>query len=946
MRRHWSAVLLAVVAVTLALVACWGSSLAAARGRRTPKARFPRWLPALLATACLTLCAVVVAGAHAPWVSGKAPAGDGSWEWHSPQPQGAAIAGLAFGDAAHGVAVGAGVVMWTADGGDTWEASIPGTSSGPYAGAAQYDLTAVAMADASTGWAVGQDLYSGSPLLLKTEDGGRTWSAQDPGPLVLSLTAVAVANTATAFIVGRAHDDSAFVVRTIDGGKTWSESWSASPGDELAGVACLDARSVCAVGVQTTAAGGHRALILSTTDGGARWTRRNAGSRRAFELNAICTAGRHGYRVAGVAALVLASSDGGATWSGMRTWLSGLQGIAFADALHGIISGSLDYADYEGCSVTRNGGRAWVEAQPLGALNRYWSVNAVAFAGPGRSVVAGRDGRVAVSDDAGLHWRRVAGLDAKAKEGGWFAGASFAGTSDIWLSGQGGYIGNWTPTLAHSSDRGRTWSSTNLGIDHGWFGEVAFQDSANGWVVGFAGRQPLVRVPLALCTKDGGGSWTRHSLPVDPARDAGLFVKDADHVWLLGSRRHEADCVVHTADGGASWAWSSPPGVPADLAGISFVTHEQGWLVGSRSTGGPDTFSGVTSPALFVTRDGGASWTEQSSAVTRGLLAGVQFRDSDHGIAWGHRTQCFDRRTWADSPILMITDEGGATWRSVELPVASGAIAEAGFVDDENGWISGYTDPFTILGDPWGMPFTCVTSDGGATWHMLESGGSAFSKMQSASNGTLIAIDASAAVLESAIGGMPVLDQRGPFTSVALGSRWANTTFLRSLRAVDLGRSGVAGTAWRVDGGAWIDDVAVIVPAPADHSSDGRHVVEFHSWDRLGNTEPLRSFAISVDTRGPRCSARDKVVRHGRTARLAYRVTDELSPTVRATLTVVDGRGRVVRRLVQAATRVGTHQTWRLAGQLPGGHYVWTVTAIDLAGNPQERSGSARLIVR
>ena len=75
-------------------------------------------------------------------------------------------------------------------------------------------------------------------------------------------------------------------------------------------------------------------------------------------------------------------------------------------------------------------------------------------------------------------------------------------------------------------------------------------------------------------------------------------------------------------------------------------------------------------------------------------------------------------------------------------------------------------------------------------------------------------------------------------------------------------------------------------------------------------------------------------------------MTDELSPTLRATLTVVDKKGRVVRRHMDAASPVGTRHAWQLTGRLPKGRHVWTVTAGDLAGNPQERSGSARLIMR
>ena len=58
-----------------------------------------------------------------------------------------------------------GAVYYTQDGGDTWKkGQVPSNKL----------LYSVSMADAEVGWAVGQ-----LGTILRTEDGGRTWTLQD-----------------------------------------------------------------------------------------------------------------------------------------------------------------------------------------------------------------------------------------------------------------------------------------------------------------------------------------------------------------------------------------------------------------------------------------------------------------------------------------------------------------------------------------------------------------------------------------------------------------------------------------------------------------------------------------------------------------------------------------------------------------------------------------------
>ncbi len=84
------------------------------------------------------------------------------WSWRNPLPQGNALHAVASLDDLTAVAVGtAGTIMRTADGGESWS-----VRSGPNESAS---LTAVSFVDAKIGTAVGGD-YAGHSTILRTAD--------------------------------------------------------------------------------------------------------------------------------------------------------------------------------------------------------------------------------------------------------------------------------------------------------------------------------------------------------------------------------------------------------------------------------------------------------------------------------------------------------------------------------------------------------------------------------------------------------------------------------------------------------------------------------------------------------------------------------------------------------------------------------------------------------
>ena len=102
----------------------------------------------------------------------------------------------------------------------------------------------------------------------------------------------------------------------------------------------------------------------------------------------------------------------------------------------------------------------------------------------------------------------------------------------------------------------------------------------------------------------------------------------------------------------------------------------------------------------------------------------------------------------------------------------------------------------------------------------------------------------------SAISGEAKVDTVAPVTSDNAPAGWGNSAVTVNLSTNETG-SGVASTQYRVDGGSFQGGSSVSIPAPADHSNDGLHTVEYRSTDNAGNAEVLRSATVRIDTTLP-----------------------------------------------------------------------------------------------
>lgn len=175
---------------------------------------------------------------------------------------------VSFVNSFHGWAVGyGGTILHTIDGGQNWTNQYLGWKCTSWEVDSLGDSTcvdstalfvptlcAIVAIDSSHCWAVGKE-----GAILYTSDGGTTWEQQSSGT-ANELKAVTFLNVSTGWIVGAGG----VILHTDDGGTTWKIQPSGTS-DDLLGVAFIDRDYGWIVGGDKE---GNSIILLSTTTGG------------------------------------------------------------------------------------------------------------------------------------------------------------------------------------------------------------------------------------------------------------------------------------------------------------------------------------------------------------------------------------------------------------------------------------------------------------------------------------------------------------------------------------------------------------------------------------------------------------------------------------------------------------------------------------------------------
>lgn len=280
---------------------------------------------------------------------------------------------------------------------------------------------------------------------------------------------------------------------------------------------------------------------------------------------------------------------------------------------------------------------------------------------------------------------------------------------------------------ARTTDGARTWTSVTPSAARALLATpdaaVVLQalDGERAWLAVTAATTDSSSVHLTevFTTFNGGRTWTE-SAPLNVSGYA-YFLSFAgpEHGWLLmaygGSMGQEPVQLYRTSDAGLRWSLvagtpqtgtgSNGMPVSCDKAGLAFATASVGWLSGA-------CFS--MSHALLVSRDGGVTWASQvlpvatSSCSTYGCqVFGPQFAGRTGFLV-------IDRAPGA--PYFLVSQDLGVTWRSEPLPSAAGEDPRIQFFSPLSGLLVS-AGPQEVIGHVF-----YATANGGRTWMAVPQG--------------------------------------------------------------------------------------------------------------------------------------------------------------------------------------------------------------------------------
>lgn len=591
----------------------------------------------LLGTSLLSVMAVAGPG------SIRASAAEYGFSWRLPTPQGNAVGGTDFENATTGYAVGRrGTVLVTTDAGVTW------TQRELFPGFA-VDLEDVLVLGPGHLLAVGAP-----PGIFESTDAGVSWSTV-PNPSTSTLTDLEVVSGPLLSVVGHAGQ----VLRSSDGGASWNLLPAPGPND-LREQVWVDPTHGYVLGPF---------LARRTTDGGQTWAPLNGVSESEPFNEGFFTDASHGTILSDFQ--MWRSVDGGVSWTGDFVHPIVYMGNA-------IVLGPLHYlvcTNLEGAAVweTTNGGMDWT--------NRLWAGDGGFLdfdrLDDGTLILPSDEGDLYRSTDNGQTWSNATYTAFDPPRG--VIGAIGVGPGG---SGAAGTTGVPPTYWFHTADGGSTWQPQPGGPAIAFTSGIEYWDANRAVAGGDYGQM--------WRTTDGGAVWSPVPLPSPPANGRAFRLSlPAPGVAFAAVFGQTQSKVYRTTDHGATWELRNS-GLPGSggLLAISFLDTNTGFVGGY--VGG--------SPVVFKTTNGGGSWSPIGTAGLGSYMLDMHWMDAQTGFVTLNQ----------GSPGIFRTTNGGALWTSVW----AGAANDLAFAPDHVHGAMAKNDFFTdgVL---------VVTEDGGATWESL-----------------------------------------------------------------------------------------------------------------------------------------------------------------------------------------------------------------------------------
>lgn len=248
------------------------------------------------------------------------------------------------------------------------------------------------------------------------------------------------------------------------------------------------------------------------------------------------------------------------------------------------------------------------------------------------------------------------------------------------------------------------WETQHSGVTSRLRGVSAVSDTV-AWASGADGT--------VLRTTDGGGTWTKMTVPDAAALD----FRDVDAVgdttaFVLSIGSAAASRIYKTTDGGQHWMLQFSNEDPKAFFDAMAFWDAQHGLAMSDSVDGRFL--------ILTTADGGTTWNRVASeGLPPALPNEGGFAGSGTNIAVQPGGHAWIGTGAAANSRVLVTDDGGRRWRVVDTPVASSpsaGIFSVAFRDPQHG--------LTVGGDyrheSDAIDNAAATSDGGRSWRLVE----------------------------------------------------------------------------------------------------------------------------------------------------------------------------------------------------------------------------------
>jgi len=316
------------------------------------------------------------------------------------------------------------------------------------------------------------------------------------------------------------------------------------------------------IGSQQAWAVGVDGLIVHSSDGGVSWIRQESGVSNALRGVFFVDASQ-GW-VVGDKGLILHTADGGVSWDVQTSNTTvTLHALWFNDALHGWVGLT------DGVLKTTNGGQTW---QKVGSVPS--DVKSIQFFDSNNGVLVCNSGspgggRLMTTANGGATWTVATCFFTIYNGQPWPCNDNFTALHFPSRS-FGGAVGAWVgPASFTSTDGGATWKELALPKDIAKVAAISLRTPTEGYVVDANG--------MLYITKDGGKSWSSHSLGlsspnimgfssgpfINETPQAAVRFQDANHgVVILGLSGKSNLIALRTADGGKTWKEETIPAEP------------------------------------------------------------------------------------------------------------------------------------------------------------------------------------------------------------------------------------------------------------------------------------------------------------------------------------------------------------------------------------------------